>query len=183
MIKKIIALGFLNIRPTLHGIPARQRSWPARSAPLPLARATTTLRSPHLSTMLRDGKDGFGKDKETKAITSTKRQSVGSQGVRACRIRGSESATEHVVTLTRWFRMLRFAGCCIRIELRCLTPVKHAVVAHNANCPVPQGLEPRRVHWRPTARGLCIFPQNQKCELARIVDAGDDIIIDDSLTR
>ena len=76
--------------------------------------------------------------------------------------------------------MLRFAA--FRIELRCLTPVKHAVVAHNANCPVPQSLEAPCVHRRPTARGLCIFPRNQKCELAGIVDAGYDIIIDDPLT-
>src|SRR6476620_8620348 len=79
------------------------------------------------------------------------------------------------------FRMPGLASLRIRMELRCLATIEHAVVTHDPYPAMPQTLDSAGFHRRPLARGPCILPRHQQRQLARVVDAGEQIVLDDAV--
>src|SRR5262249_35887730 len=63
------------------------------------------------------------------------------------------------------------------VELRRFATVEHAVVANDADLPVPHLFGLGRAPWTPLARGLRVSPEGRDQKLAGIVDALEDLDI------
>jgi hypothetical protein len=70
----------------------------------------------------------------------------------------------------------------VRKKLRCLASIKHPIVANNTDLPVPHGLMFFCLRRRPIFGGLRISPRDKKRQLAWIVDASENVMIDDPTT-
>src|SRR5580704_1434487 len=78
---------------------------------------------------------------------------------------------------------LCFVSFCIGKELRRLPAIELAVVTHDANPPVAQHLEAKRLLGHPTAGRARLFPQNKQRKLSRIVDAFAHVVVYQTFAR
>jgi hypothetical protein len=76
--------------------------------------------------------------------------------------------------------MLGLSVLYVSIVLRGLAAIEPAVVAHHPDRAMPQALNAVDLLRHPAIDGLRVFPGDQKRDLAWIVDARPDIVIDDS---
>jgi hypothetical protein len=72
-------------------------------------------------------------------------------------------------------------GLDLRIELRCLPAIEHAVIADDANAPMARRLRRLRPVRRPRSGSLRVSPGRQEQELAGVVDALEDLVVDKTL--